>query len=433
MKRYDPIDPALFVNNRKNFTSQLKTGSLAIFNSNDEFPRSNDQNFPFRQNSDLFYLCGIDQEQSILMLFPDCPNENLKELLFIRKTDEKIATWEGHKYTMQEARENSGVKTIKWLDEIEFVLKELMSYAKNVYLNTNEYPKYFNEVPYRDLRFGQELRKKFPNHNYERSAPIIYNLRIAKSKPEIEQIIKAIEITGKTFERVLKFVKPGVMEFEVQAEMDHEFIMNRASGHAYQPIVASGKNACVLHYVTNNEACKDGDLMLMDFGAEYANYAADLSRTIPVNGKFSERQRDVYNAVLRVQRAAIPFFTTEYSIDAVNKAVKKMIEQEMIGLGLFSAEDVKNQPADKPLFFKYMPHNVSHNIGLDVHDVGSWLEPFRPGQVLTIEPGIYIPEEGFGIRLENNILVTEGEPIDLTAGIPIEVEEVEEKMGRGKR
>jgi len=430
--KYQAINPELFIKNRENFKKHLKPNSVAIFNSNDEMPRNGDQNFPFRQNSDFFYLTGIDQEKSILLLCPECPNPKLREVLFLVETSELIAIWYGHKYTKDEGSTTSGIKTILWLDSFETVLKEVMSTTHNVYLNTNENIRYSSEVITRDVRFAKDIKKKFPAHNYHRAAPIVTNLRTSKSSIEVELIQKACDITEKGFRRVLQFVKPGVMEYEVEAEITHEFLCNRANGHSYSPIIASGKSACVLHYVENNKECKDGDLMLLDFGAEYANYAGDLSRTIPVNGKFTPRQKDVYNACLRVMKAAIKMLVVGNTIDKYHAEVCKVMEKELIGLGLFTAEDVKNQDPAKPLFFKYYMHGTSHFMGLDVHDVGSKQEELRDGMLFSCEPGIYIMEEGIGIRIENDILVTENGPVDLMKNIPIEVDEIEALMAKKK-
>jgi len=427
------INADFVVNNRKNFVEKMDLVSLAIFHSNDVFPRNGDQTFRFRQQSDLFYLTGIDQERTILMLFPDCPNPELREVLFLIEPNESLQTWEGHKYSGKEAVEISGVAKVKWLDQFDVVLTEAMSFAEKVYLNSIEYPKFSTDVPYRDLRFAREIREKFPNHEYRRAAPLIYPLRTIKTDEEIGLISKAIDLTGKAFQRILKFVKPGVKEYEVEAELTHEFLFRGAVGSAYHPIIATGENACTLHYIENSCECKDGELLLMDFGAEYGHYAADMTRTIPVNGRFTNRQRACYNAVLHILRQSGCLLVPGNTIDQVNKEVNKLMEEEMIGLGLFSREDVQKQDPDKPLFTKYFMHGVSHFLGLDVHDVGSKFEPFRPGMVFTFEPGLYIREEKIGIRLENNYLITEKEPVDLTAGIPVEAEEVELIMKEQKK
>jgi len=410
------------------FVKRLNNKSVAIFHSSDQSPRNGDQYHPFRQQSDMFYLSGIDQEKSILILAPDHPNKNLREALFLIKTNETIAIWEGHKYTMEEARETSGIKNIYWLDDYNFNLKEIMSEIDNVYLNRNEYPKFFPDVEERNHREGNKIMKDFPLHTYHRSSPILAKLRMIKSDLEIELIKKACDITNKAFNRVLKTTQAGKFEFEVQAEIEHEFTINRANGHGYAPIIASGKNACVLHYIENDKQLNDGDLMLMDFGAEYANYTADMSRTIPVNGKFTKRQKQCYKAVLKVFKELRKMYVPETTINEINETANKLMENEMISLGLFTAEEIKNQDKDKPLFKKYFMHGVAHHIGLDVHDVGSKHEKFRSGMVLTCEPGIYIPEEGFGIRIENDILITENNPIDLMEEIPVEVKEIETLM-----
>ncbi len=426
--RYQPIDPELFKSNRKTFSKKLEPNAVAIFNANDEYPRNGDQFYPYRQQSDFFYLTGVDQEKSILLLALDHPEEKNREILFLIETNEQIAIWNGHKHTKEEARQLTGIENIQWPDAFEFVLRDLMAWSEKVYLNTYEYPKYFTELLSRDQRIAKELQEKFPAHQYRRSAPIIIKQRMIKSKEEIALIQKAIDITEKAFRRMLKFVKPGVKEFEIQAEMEHEFMMNGANGSAYQPIVASGENSCVLHYIENDKMCEDGDVILFDFGAEYANYAADVSRTIPVNGKFSPRQRELYQLVLRVQKLAIRQLVPGNTYEKYNKFVNQTMEDEMINIGLLTIEDVAKQDPENPLYKKYFMHGTAHHIGLDVHDVVDRHQPFQAGMVFTCEPGIYVREEGIGIRIENNILITENGPVDLTAKIPREVEEVEEVM-----
>lgn len=429
--KYLPINNDLFISNRSRFIKEIKPNSLAIFNSNDEMPRNGDQDFPFRQSSDFFYLSGIDQAKSVLIIFPDCPLEKYREALFLEETNDHIAIWYGKKYSKEEATAASGIKNVYWLDSFETALKEVMALCENVYLNTNENPRYSNPVPHRDIRFNKDITEKFPLHKYERAAPIVSKLRMVKSNIEIDLMKEAINITEKAFRRVLAFTKPGVMEYEVEAEITHEFIRNRANGHAYYPIIASGKGACVLHYIENNKECKDSDLMLLDFGAEYANYAADLSRTIPVNGKFSPRQKEVYNACLRVMKAAIKMLLPGTTIDAYHAEVCKIMDKELIGLGLYTEDDVKKQDAAKPMYFKYFMHGTSHYMGLDVHDVGTKQDIIKPGMVFSCEPGIYIQEEGIGIRIENDILVTEKGNIDLMAGFPVEADEIERLMNKG--
>jgi len=428
--KYTAIDKKLYIENRKKFASQLMPDSIAIFHSNDEMPRNGDQNFTFRQQSDLFWLSGIDQEQTVLIISKDHPIPEYRELLFLRRTNEHIAVWEGHKYTKEEAREASGIQHIYWVDELPTVLPVLMHHSTNVYINLNENDRFVTEVVYRDERMANELKNKYPNHRYERSGPIMAKLRSVKSDLEVEQMRTACDITNKAFRRVLGFTRPGVMEYEIEAEIIHTFIANRATGHAYSPIIASGASACVLHYNDNNKECKDGDVILLDFGADYGNYAADLTRSIPVNGKFTKRQRDVYNAVLRVMRAATKMLVVGASIPRYQEEVGKIMEQELIGLGLLKKADVDKQDPRQPLYKKYFMHGTSHFLGLDVHDIGNRYMPLQAGMVLTCEPGIYIPEENLGIRIENDILITEKGPVDLMAEIPIEADEIEELMAR---
>ena len=428
--KYLPVNESLFTNNRKNFVSRIKFNSIAIFNSNDEFPRSGDQNFTFKQNADFFYLTGIDQEQSILVLFPDCPNLLYREVLFLRQTSEHIAVWEGHKYTKEEAKRVSGIESVFWLNDFDAILHSIVNYTEHIYINANENDRFSFEVPYRDLRFLQDLRSKYPLHHYERSAPIMRDLRAVKSETEVELTKKACAITRDAFIRVLKFVKHGVAEYEIEAEIIHEFIKQRATGHAYSPIIASGKNAIVLHYIDNNQVCKDGDVILFDFGAEYANYNADMSRSIPVNGRFTKRQRDVYDAFLRVMKAATKLIVAGAIWNDYHDEVGKIMTSELIGLGLLDKHDVAKQDPKVPAYKKYFMHGTSHHLGLDVHDFASRYKPFEAGNILTCEPGIYIPQEGLGIRLENNILITKDGNIDLMADIPLEAAEIEEIMMR---
>lgn len=428
--RYFPVDKQLFITNRKRFIEQLPEGSIAIFQSNDQHARNGDQFFPFRQQSDFFYLTGIDQEKSILILAPGCANKRMQEALFVIETNETIATWEGHKVTKKEASEISGIENVYWENEFELALREVLSDAKNVFLNSNEYVKFVDEVPDRNQRFIKQFKEKFPLYKVERAAPIMARLRTIKSKPEIDLIKRACDITNRAFTRVLGFTQPGVFEFDIQAEIEHEFTTNRANGHGYAPIIASGKNACVLHYIENDKECNDGDLLLMDFGAEYANYSADMSRTIPVNGKFTKRQKDCYNAVLHVFKQSKKLMVPGSSCVKVSEETNKMMEAQMIKLGLFTEDDVIKQDPQNPLYKKYFMHGTSHFLGLDVHDVGLKDEPFKPGMILTCEPGLYISEENIGIRIENDILITENDPIDLMEDIPIEVDEIEKLMSK---
>jgi len=428
--RYQAIDPTLFVNNREKFAKKIEPNAVAIFHANDKYPRNGDQFYPYRQQSDFFYLSGVDQEKSILLLAPDHPEPKNREVLFLIETNEQIAIWNGHKLTKEEAKQVSGIENIQWLESFELMLRDLMVWSEKVYLNTYEYPKYHSEILSRDQRFANELKIKFPAHQYCRSAPILINQRMIKSDLEVQLIQKAIDITEKAFHRMLKFVIPGVKEYEIQAEMEHEFVMNGATGSAYQPIVASGANSCVLHYIENDKVCQDGDILLFDFGAEYANYAADVSRTIPVIGNFSPRQRELYQLVLRVQKKAIRKMVPGITMEKYNKFVNQLMEDEMIKIGLLTKEEVEQQDSEKPLYKQYFMHGTAHHIGLDVHDVVDRHQPFQAGMVFTCEPGIYIREEDIGIRIENNILITENGPVDLTANIPREVEEIEELMKR---
>jgi len=426
--KYPTIDQSLFILNRKKYANNLKNNSLAIFNSSDEFPRSGDQSFVFKQNPDLFYLSGIDQEQTILLLYPDCPNPLYREVLFLRQTNDYIKVWEGYKYTKEQAKATSGIQSIYWLEDFDNILHSIVNYAEHIYLNTNENDRYAHEVPYRDIRFIEKMKSKYPLHHYERSAPIMRNLRAVKSDVEIELTKKACTITRDAFIRVLKFTKPGVKEYEIEAEIIHEFIRQGATGHAYTPIIASGHNANILHYNDNNQVCKDGDVILFDFGAEYANYNADMSRSIPVNGRFTQRQKDVYNAVLHVMKASIKLIGEGTIWNTYHEQVGEIMTEQLINLGLISTTDVKNQTASWPAYKKYFMHGTSHHLGIDVHDFAGRYTPFANGNILTVEPGIYIPEEGLGIRLENNILITANGNIDLMADIPLEAEEIEEIM-----
>jgi len=428
--KYAPIGKELFVQNREKFTQLLKPKSLAVFNANDIMPTNADGSMAFRQNNDLFYLSGIDQEESILLIFPDTQEAKHREILFLRETNEHIAIWEGHKFTKEEAREISGIQTIYWLSQFHTVFSTLMAECEYVYLNTNEHTRATIEVETRDARFIRFCQQKFPLHRYERVAPLMHHLRTIKSYKEVELIQKACDLTEKGFRRVLQFVKPGVAEYEIQAEYAHEFLRHGAGFAGYEPIIASGTNACVLHYTENNQVCKDGDLLLMDVAAGYANYHADMTRTIPVNGRFTQRQKEVYNAVLRVMRQASKLLVTGNLWDEYHQEVGKIMTGELIGLGLLNANDVKSQPEEAPLYKKYFMHGTSHFLGLDVHDVGSKYRRFEPGMVFTCEPGIYIREEGIGIRLENNILITQSGNVDLMQNIPIEAEEIEELMSR---
>lgn len=430
--KYRPIDKKLFIKNRKKLAKQLKPNSITIVNANDEMPRSADSFHTYRANSDLFYLTGIGQEQTVLVLFPDHPVAANREILFIRRTNEHIAVWEGHKHTIEEAKAISGIENVRWADTLMDMLPSLMHQAKRCYLNLNEHARMSTTVPDKDIRFAREMMQYFPLHRFDRLAPIMHRLRSVKSNIEVGLISIAVGITAKAFDRVLKFTEPGVWEYEIEAEITHEYLRNRANGPAYPSIIASGGNSCILHYVDNNRQCEDGDVLLMDFGADYANYAADLSRTIPVNGRFSERQKAVYNAVLRGFKFAKKMLTPGTLMEEYTQEVGKFMESELIALGLLDTTKVANQDPKRPLYKKYFMHGTSHHLGLDVHDVGSRYQPMEAGMVFTCEPGIYIPEENLGIRIENDIVVSDNGPIDLMEGVPIEVEEIEEVMNTSK-
>ena len=427
-QKYEPLDPELFILNRKRFTDQMKPNSIAIFHSNDMMPRNGDAFYDFRQNSDLFGLCGLDQEETILVLFPDCKKKGFDEVAFIRETNDHIKVWEGHKYTKEEARKISGITKIMWTSEMSRLLNEMILLADTIYVNTNENDAFSAAVPSRDTRYIRELKDKYPAHNYERSQTILKELAMVKSDLEVSTIQKACDITKDAFERVLKFAKPGVGEYEIEAEIIHEFIRQRATGHAYRPIIASGKNACILHYGDNNQICNDGEIILMDFGAEYANYNADLTRSIPVNGRFTLRQRSVYDAVHKAMKFAKSIMRPGILMDEYSKEVGLYIQDKLIDLKLIDQTDIKNQNPDWPAYKKFFMHGTSHHLGLDVHDLGDRYAPMSEGMVFTVEPGIYIPEEGLGIRLENDVVVTSGDPKDLMETIPLDADEIEALM-----
>jgi len=428
--RYDPIDPQLFIANRRRLADRLPPNSIAVLNSNDVMPTSADGVHPFVQQTDLFYLSGIDQEESTLVLFPDAREEKHREVLFLRETSEQIALWEGRKYTLEEGSAVSGVQTVLWNSEFQSVFRGLAIQAERIFLNSNEHPRAANVVETRDARFGKWCREAFALHRYDRLAPILHDLRAVKSPVEVDRIRQAVAITGQAFRRLLGFIRPGVWEYEIEAEIWHEFLRARSRGPAFQTIVASGPDTCTLHYVKNDKPCREGDLVLIDFGAEYANYAGDLTRTVPVSGRFSPRQRAVYDAVLRVQKAAIQMLRPGNTFEAYHDAVGRVVEAELIALGLLDAAAVHAQPKDKPLYKKYFPHGLSHHLGLDVHDYGDKYRPFEAGMVFTCEPGIYIREEGIGVRIENDILITDQGPLDLSADVPREAEEIEALMRR---
>ncbi len=430
--RYTPLSAATYREHRARFRQQMEQGGLAIFHSNDVMPTSADGHLPFKQATDILHLTGIDQEETVLLLFPDAVDAKDREILFVRETNEHIAIWEGAKFTQAEATALSGIATVLWTSAYEATVKRLMPQAEKLYLNSNEHLRQGNEVETREERLNKVLRERYPLHELKRSAPIMHRIRSVKTTEEVAQMRKAVDITGKAFQRVCGFIKPGVKEYEIEAEITHEFLRNGSRGHAYTPIIASGYSACVLHYITNDQVCQDGDVILMDFGCEYGGYASDLTRCLPVNGRFTDRQRAVYNAVLRVKNEATALLRPGTMLAEYHKEVGRIMESELIGLGLLDKTDVKNQDPEKPLYKKYFMHGTSHFLGLDVHDVGLWHEPIVEGMVFTVEPGIYIREEKLGIRLENDVLVTSGTPDDLFKEIPVEAEEVEELMSRKK-
>lgn len=426
--KYTPINSELFIKNRNDFCEKTENNSMAIFNSNDMMPRNGDQVFQFRQNSDIFYLSGIDQEESVLILYPDCSIPAYREALFIKKTNEHIAIWEGHKYSKEEAKETSGIQNIFWLDELNTAIATLSGLADSIYLNFNENDRFSTAVPYMDLRFAKQIKEKYPLQNYKRAAPIMGVLRSIKSNIEIELMQTACNITEGAFRRILKFIKPGVYEYEIEAELMHEFLSKRSNGYAYYPIVASGKNSCVLHYQENNKECRDGDILLLDFGADYANYASDLTRTIPVNGVYTKRQKQIYNATLKVMKEAMVMLCPGITLDEYNREVGKVMQGALIDIKLLDKHDVSKQDQKAPLYKKYFMHGTSHFIGLDVHDIGNRYEPIKPGMAFTCEPGIYVPEESIGIRIENDLIIGKDKNFDLMKNIPIEADDIETLM-----
>lgn len=426
--RHPPLSVEFFIESRKRLAARLLPRSVVIVHSNDPMPTNADGTMGFVQNSDLLYLTGVSQEESVLILFPEAGDEKHREMLFLRETSEDIAIWEGQKLTKEQARERTGIKEVHWLPEFERLFRIVMCQADHIFLNSNEHPRATNPTESRETRFTHRCQREFPLHSYHRLAPLMHELRCIKAPAELDALREAIRITDLGFRRLLRFVKPGVHEFEIEAELIHEFLRHRASGFAYPPIIGTGANACVLHYVENNVQCQDGEMLLLDVAARYAGYNADLTRTIPVNGRFTQRQRDVYNAVLRVLRACCSMLRPGVIIKDYQEEVGKLMTSELIGLGLLKKEDVDKQDPEKPLFKKYFMHGTSHHLGLDVHDVGLTWKPIQPGMVFTVEPGIYIREEKLGVRLENNILIGESSNTDLMAAIPIEVEEIEAGM-----
>lgn len=428
--RHSPIDSELFVQNRARLARLLAPRSIAVVNANDILPTNADGTLLMQPNADLFYLSGIEQEESILVLAPDAFDEKLREILFLREPNEHLKTWEGHKLSKERAQSISGVRTIKWLSEFPSAFHQLMCDAEQVYLNSNEHKRAQVEVETREARFVRDVQRRYPLHNYQRLARLMHRLRVIKSEAEVALIQKASDITGQGFRRLCRFVKPGVNECEVEGELAREFIRNRG-GFAYPPIIASGANSCILHYHENDQPCKAGDVLLLDVGASYANYNADLTRTIPVSGRFTRRQKQVYNAVLRIVRASIKGAVAGKLHKDWQREAQLLMNEELLQLGLLKAADIKKQTPEEPACRKYFMHGLGHPLGLDVHDVGYVSQPFAAGWVLTVEPGIYIPAENFGIRLENDILITETGAVDLMEKIPIEAAEIEDLMHRG--
>ena len=427
--KYDRIDKELFIMNRKNFVAEMDQSSLAVFNSNDIFPISADSSMPFQQHRDIFFLSGVDQEESILVISPYAKNKAHREVLFLKETNDHIAVWEGAKLNKEQAFETAGIKTVYWLDQFDRIFKQMMAEVDHVYLNTNEHLRADTTVETREDRFIKKVKLEYPAHSVRRSAPIMHQIRSRKLPIEIDLMQKACDITKLGIERILGFVKPGVMEYEIEAELMHEFLRNRSRGFAYTPIIASGASACVLHYIENNAQCMAGDVILLDVGAEYANYASDLTRSIPVSGRYTDRQRAVYNSVLHVKKEAEKLLVPGTMMDDYHKEVGSLMESELLKLKLIDKTDIKNQRADWPAYKKYFMHGTSHFIGLDTHDVGLWNQPIEAGMAFTCEPGIYIPEENLGIRLEDDLVVQKsGAPLNLMGSIPIEADEIETLM-----
>lgn len=423
-----PLDKQLFITNRQRFIQGMKKNSIAVFLSNDEVPSNGDALYKYKQNSDLYWLSGITQEDSMVILFPDNPDPKFREVLVLVRPVELKEKWDGKRLRKQEATDISGIETIVWLESLDALLQTWIHIADNIYLNTNENDRKGSLVRTRDYRFVDEMKSRYPLHHYERSAKILKDLRSIKTAYEIEVVKKAIEITGNTFTRVMQFVKPGVMEYEIEAEIMHSFISQRAEGEAYNSIIAGGDRARTLHYVFNNQECKDGEMILMDFGASYGGYNADLTRTIPVNGKFTQRQKEVYNACLHLHNFAKSLLKPGISIIDYTEKVGEEATKQFIKIGLLKKEDVTNEDPENKAYRKYLYHGISHHLGIDVHDLGTRIEPLQPGMLLTVEPGIYIEEENMGVRIENNVWITENGNIDLFEGIPITVEEIEAAM-----
>ena len=429
--KYDKINSELFKKNRKNFIAKMKPNSVAFFNSNDIYPVSADSTLPFEQQRDIFYLSGVDQEESVLMLTSNSEKTGYKEVLFLKETSPHIAVWEGPKLDKKQAYETSGIETVFWLDEMEKIIDEVMQNCETIYYNHNEHYRAKVEVETREERFNKWIESKFENKRKERSNPILQRLRSIKDPIEIKLIQRACDITEKGFRRVLNFVKDGVWEYEIEAEFIHEFLINRSKKFAYTPIIASGNNANILHYIENNKQCRDGELILMDVGAEYANYSSDMTRTIPVSGRYTQRQKDIYNAVLRVKNDATKMLVTGTDWKKYHVEVGKLMTSELLGLKLLDKSDIQNETKDKPAYKKYFMHGTSHHMGLDTHDYGLLEDSMVENMVFTVEPGIYLPDENFGVRLEDDVVIQKnGSPINLMKDIPIEIEEIEDLMNK---
>ena len=430
--KYLPLNPKIFIQKRKRFVEKMDKNSIAIFNSNDELPTNADQLFKFKQNSDLIWLTGIEQEDSMLILFPDNPDPKYREVLVLVRPNELKEKWDGHRLRRNEATAISGIQTILWLDVLDGMLQPWIHLSDNIYLNSNENDRKANFVPVRDYRYAEQMKQRYPLHQYKRSAKLLKDLRAIKTPLEVEVIQKAIDITEKTFKRLLQFIKPGVMEYEIEAEIMHSFLSQRSTGPSYSSIIAGGDRARTLHYIENNQACKAGELILMDFGAEYGNYCADLTRTVPVNGKFSSRQKIVYNACLHLHHYAASILKPGISIVDYTEKVGEEATKLFQKIGLLQKSDVKNEDSENRAYRKYLYHGISHHLGIDVHDLGTKTDPIKAGMVFTVEPGIYIEEENMGIRIENNFWITRNGNQDLMKNIPITVEQIESYMKRNK-
>ena len=429
--KYHLIDNQLFIKNRAKFIAQMKPKSIAVFNSNDVFTTGADTTLPFHQHRDIFYLSGVDQEESILVLFPDALDKKHREVIFVKETNGHIAVWEGAKLNKSQATKTSGIETVYWLSDFDKVFFDLMTEAETLYFNTNEHYRQAVELESREDRFIKKIKANFPAHNSAKSFPILESIRGVKEQTELDLLQTACDITEKGFRRILGFVKPDVMEYEIEAEFMHEFLRNRSKGFAYTPIIGSGYNACVLHYIENNQQCKTGDMLLMDVGAEYANYSSDMTRTVPVNGRFSDRQRAVYNAVNNVKEEATKMLIPGTIWAEYHKEVGKIMTSELLGLGLIDKADVQNEDKNWPAYKKYFMHGTSHHMGLDTHDYGALKTPMKANMVFTVEPGIYIPEENMGIRLEDDVVIKEkGDPFNLMRNIPILADEIEDLMNQ---